>query len=252
MENENKNQNSESNPKVQWWKSLLGKKWTFPAIYLVASVLIVTILWTRSDTGNYQLTKDDSLFNEQQEIVQEEPISAEPSLDIDGLEAEYAGEEAVPVIGEEPKIMWPLEITENAEIVRQFYDQAASREDRIQAIYEYQNTIYTSSGIDIIKGGERFDVLAVADGKVVMAEADVLHGNKIKIVHEDGLETVYSSLSSMKVEVGDQVAAGTVIGQAGKSEIKKDLPNHLYFEAYRSGEVVDPTSILPALHDERT
>ena len=255
MENENKNPNPNpnSNVKVQWWKSLLGKKWTFPAIYLVASVLIVTLLWTRSDSGNYQLTKEESIFNEQHEVIQEKPEAEEYALEVDNQDVVGSlQEDALPVTADEPKIIWPLQISDKAQIVRQFYNQSESEEVRKQAFYEYQNTIYTSSGIDIIKNGEAFEVLAVADGKVVMAEDDVLHGKKIKIAHDDGLETVYASLSKMTVKVGDQVAAGTTIGKAGKSEIKKDLPNHLYFEAYQTGEVIDPASILPELSDDRT
>lgn len=246
-------ENNTQNPKVQWWKSLLGKKWTFPAIYLVASVLIVTLLWSRSDTGNYQLSKEDGILNEQPGYTQEDPNLAEVDLNLDLLDGDVDGTgEATPVTADQLKVIWPLEISEKAEIVRKFYDQSASQEERVQAIYEYQNTIYTSRGLDIIKGGEKFDVLAVADGKVVMAEEDLLHGKTIKIAHGDGFETVYASLSSMIVQVGDEITAGTKIGQAGKCQIKKDLPNHLYFEAYRSGELVNPVSVLPPLTEERT
>ena len=245
-------ENQTPNSKVQWWKSLLAKKWTFPAIYLVASVLIVTLLWTRIDTENYQLSKEDSIFNEQQSA--QEPLDVTDSEVIpEEVEAvEVPVDEAIPVVVDEPQLVWPLEVTEAAEIVHQFYDQSASEEDRMQAIYEYNNTIYTSNGIDIIKGGDKFDVMAVADGQVVMAEEDALHGKKVKISHGDGFETVYASMSDISVQVGDEVEAGQVIGQAGKSEIKHDLPNHLYFEAYREGEAINPVSILPALTGDRT
>lgn len=256
MENENKI--PDANSKVPWWKALLAKKWAFPALYLAASVLIVTLLWTRIDTGgNYQLSKEDSIFNEQQQYQQEQPdqiaqqdsnTQGEDSLDA----SEQTPEEAVPVTSDEPQVMWPLEITDQAKIVHQFYDQNASDDVRLQAIYEYNNTMYTNNGIDIIKDGEKFEVYAVADGKVVMAENDVLHGKKIKISHGEDFETVYASLSEMTVEVGDEVKAGEVIGQAGKSEIKSSLPNHLYFEAYKAGEPVDPVSVLPAISDPRT
>jgi stage II sporulation protein Q len=245
MENENKN----PNPKVQWWKSLLAKKWTFPAIYLVASVLIVTLLWTRTDTGNYQLSKDYNIISQQEEYVQEEPVDSS-GLELDNLEVADVAEmpsDAVPVVSNEPIMQWPLAVTEEADIVTHFYDQNAENDRRAEAIYEYDRTIFNSTGIDIIKGEEKFDVLAVAAGKVVIAEDDVLHGKKIKIAHADGLETVYASLSELTVQVGNEVKAGDKLGQAGQCQIKSDLPNHLYFEVYQAGQAIDPVSVLPAL-----
>ncbi|OEH85456.1 hypothetical protein BHU72_05055 [Desulfuribacillus stibiiarsenatis] len=243
---------NEKNPQVKWWKSLLGKKWTFPAIYLIASVLIVTLMWTKSDTGNYQLSKEDSIFKApQEEYVIDQPITAAPQ-NPETVELE----EAVPVTAEDVQVSWPLEMSEKAKIVTSFYSETASAEERSKAVYEYTDKTTTkfihSKGIGIVSGEEKFDVFAVANGEVTMAEEDALYGMKVKISHGDGLETVYASLSKVTVKVGDEVKAGMKIGQAGKSEIRKDLPNHLYFEAYKLGEAIDPVSILPEAPVVRT
>lgn len=41
------------------WKRLLGKKWAFPAVYMIAAVLILGLMWWFQDPNEYPLTKDE-------------------------------------------------------------------------------------------------------------------------------------------------------------------------------------------------
>lgn len=65
-------------------------------------------------------------------------------------------------------------------------------------------------------------------------------GNGVVISGENGWETQYCHLrkGSVRVAVGDQVAAGTILGQVGLSG-KTQFP-HLHFSLRKNGQVVDP------------
>jgi murein DD-endopeptidase MepM/ murein hydrolase activator NlpD len=81
------------------------------------------------------------------------------------------------------------------------------------------------------------DVLAAAagvvaythDGETACGGANLLkHANYITINHLDGSATQYGHLSTIKVKVGDLVAAGQVIGTSGDTGYSQCLP-HLHF-----------------------
>ena len=40
-----------SHARPSGWKKLLSKRWVFPAAYMAAAAIIVTILWLNSGTG---------------------------------------------------------------------------------------------------------------------------------------------------------------------------------------------------------
>ena len=48
----------------------------------------------------------------------------------------------------------------------------------------------------------------------------------------------------MSVKKGDIITQGQVIGKSGTNELDKDIGNHLHFELYVNGQVVDPTLYL--------
>ena len=56
--------------------------------------------------------------------------------------------------------------------------------------------------------------------------------------------SIYQSLSEVSVKKGDKVTAGQVIGKSGQNTLDKDMGNHLHFELYIRGEVVDPLNYL--------
>ena len=65
-------------------------------------------------------------------------------------------------------------------------------------------------------------------------------GTTVQIKHDNNLISVYQSLSNVKVKVDDTVIQGQVIAQSGESNINKDLGNHLHFELYHNGNIVNP------------
>jgi murein DD-endopeptidase MepM/ murein hydrolase activator NlpD len=93
------------------------------------------------------------------------------------------------------------------------------------------------AGVDIAAAYGR-QVPAVEAGQVVFAGVQGGYGNTVLIEHPGGIQTRYAHLSSLDVEAGEQVAAGTVIGRVGSSG--RSTGAHLHFEVLQAGQPVDP------------
>ncbi len=99
-------------------------------------------------------------------------------------------------------------------------------------------------GIDI-DGDTGDPVVAAASGTVVIAGfADDCGGLQVRIDHGNGLRSWYRHLSAIRISVGSQVTAGTVVGLVGNTGCS--LGSHLHFGVTRDGEFVDPLRYLPA------
>ena len=97
-------------------------------------------------------------------------------------------------------------------------------------------------GIDIIGGfgvscyGDPF--WAARDGVVTFADYSGTYGLVILIQHEDGSETRYAHCSTVKVEVGEFVEQGQIIGNIGDTGFVTGP--HLHFEIRFDGQTVNP------------
>jgi len=93
---------------------------------------------------------------------------------------------------------------------------------------------------------ENPSVMSIYDGKVTGVENDFLLGNVVTISHENGMVSVYASLDeNLKVQVGDSVTKGQVIGSAGNSASSESADGvHLDFSMLLNGEEVDPNDYL--------
>ena len=95
-------------------------------------------------------------------------------------------------------------------------------------------------------------VLAVADGRVVLAAEHFFGGNSVYLFHGDGLVSVYMHLSRIAVKEGDEVSRGQTIGAVGATG--RVTGPHLHFAVRWHGARVDPAlllgpvSALPELH----
>ena len=85
-------------------------------------------------------------------------------------------------------------------------------------------------------------VVAVADGKVVLARFDKGLGRTVRIQHADGLQTVYAHLSQVLVFKGMIIKQGQALGRVGNSG--KSTGTHLHFGVIRDGKSVDPLELL--------
>lgn len=86
-------------------------------------------------------------------------------------------------------------------------------------------------------------VFAAADGTVSFAGWDSGYGNTVRIVHSDGVETVYAHLGHIEagVEPGAVVIQGYVVGEVGSTGMTTG-PN-LHFEVRVDGTPVDPLGL---------
>ena len=84
------------------------------------------------------------------------------------------------------------------------------------------------------------DVYASASGTVIRKENDSLLGWIVTIEHQKGIQTIYQSLDDIKVEKGDQVKQGDVIGKAGNNVYQSTLKKHLHFIVSIDDKTVNP------------
>lgn len=152
-------------------------------------------------------------------------------------------EEDTPVINEETNKMLKPYTDEKVTIGKYFYDYKADSTKQEGSIIYHENTYMQNSGVDYILDKE-FDVVSVLDGTVTNVSKDDLLGNIVEIKHENNYISIYQSLSSTQVKKGDVVSKGQTIGKSGTNSLDKDMGNHLHFELYIKGQVVDPTSYI--------
>ncbi len=85
-------------------------------------------------------------------------------------------------------------------------------------------------------------VYAAFDGVVRVSMYNRGYGNVVIVRHASGLETTYAHLSARKVEPGDIVSAGDVIGLGGSTG--RSTGPHLHFETRYEGNAFDPEWLI--------
>lgn len=213
------------------WKRLLGKKWVFPAVYMMAAALILTLVWVYQDG-----TVSEAV---------EEPVVYLPAA-TDSI-APHQDETALPVVTRSETMQWPVQDRNELEVIMPFYEESASAEVKQAALIEYGDTFTPHLGIDLAsQDNKEFDVLAALSGTVTLVERHPLVGYQVEISHSNDLVTVYQSLSNVVVQLGAEVSQGQLIAQAGRNELEKDHGVHLHFEVREGsgGGIVNPEKYL--------
>lgn len=144
----------------------------------------------------------------------------------------------LPVVTNETVIIRPYTAS-NVSIAKGFYDYKAEADKQKDAIIYYENTYMQNSGVDY-KSEEVFDVVSILDGTVIEVKEDAILGNVVQIKHTNDIISVYQGLSEVDVKKEDKILAGQIIGKSGQSNINKDIGNHLHFELYYQGQIVNP------------
>ncbi|MFJ5624486.1 peptidoglycan DD-metalloendopeptidase family protein [Peribacillus loiseleuriae] len=96
-------------------------------------------------------------------------------------------------------------------------------------------------GIDIAQPTTK-TIHAADHGTVVEAGISGGYGNKIRIDHNNGYETIYAHLESMDVKIGDTVESGSKIGIMGSTG--HTTGTHLHFEILKNDHLVDPLDFI--------
>lgn len=195
------------------------KKIVVPAIYSIAiiitifSMYLVKNIFTKNMNSNDNYTKyvDNEITN------------------IDTV---------IPVISTNPSIIRPYTNNE-VKIVNNFYNYQADAESQQNSILYYENTYMQNSGIDYAMDNE-FDIVSILDGTVIKVEENDILGVIVEIRHTNDLISIYQSLKDVSVKVEDKVVQGQIIAKSGTSNINPSITNHLHFELYHKGMVVNP------------
>ncbi len=117
----------------------------------------------------------------------------------------------------------------------------------ISSTYGYRVDPFTGirmfhNGIDIA-GNIGDPIRAGMEGRVVDVESQVgNYGKMIIIQHPRGFKTLYGHLSAFRVEVGQYVSQGQIIGLRGNSG--RSTGPHTHFSVIRNGEFVNPLRYL--------
>ena len=144
----------------------------------------------------------------------------------------------MPVMNETTKMIKPY-TNEQVTVGKTYYNYKAESKSQENSITYYDGSYIQNSGIDYVLK-DTFDVVSVLDGTVTDVKQDDILGNVVAIKHGNDYVTTYQSLSEVAVKKGDSVTQGQVIGKSGTNKLDKDMGNHLHFELYTNGQIVDP------------
>ncbi|MGO0063663.1 peptidoglycan DD-metalloendopeptidase family protein [Brevibacillus fluminis] len=222
--------------KSKSWKTFLGKKWAFPAIYIgLAAIILAFVMWYQ---GNVFHAVSDELSKQPTPVAQNQPETTAPNTEV-------SQDDAVPVSKATQPLAWPVAASVSYSKAMDFFNDAAAKEEQAKALVKYNNSYIPHTGIDIVSTDKKgFDVAAALDGKVKKVENDPLVGNLVEIEHSGNMVTVYQSLDKVTVKPGDEVKQGQVLGAAGRSTFEKDAGIHLHFEVRVDGKSVNPEQYL--------
>jgi stage II sporulation protein Q len=215
--------------KLSTWKRLTAKKWVFPATYMAAAAIILTLMWVYQDSGSKSLSEETT------GLEVNKPSQTDVSKNPDAL--------AVGVSAE--AMQWPVQNKADVDVLMSFYDSKASSEVRQAAMVEYGDTLTPHMGVDLGRSDDKpFEVLAAGSGKVTRIENDALVGQLVEITHSNGTVSIYQSLADVKVTKDAQVKKGDIIASSGRNELEKDLGYHIHFEVRQDGTPVNPDLLL--------
>ncbi|MBP3800395.1 MAG: M23 family metallopeptidase [Bacilli bacterium] len=201
-------------------KKVKFKGWVLPSLYafLFVGAFLVTL----------------GVSNLFMEKTEEPEVEQQP----ENYVTETIVEEQQPVVKQETKILKPFN-SDKVEVGKYYYDYKGSEDNQEKSLTYHDNTYMQNSGVDY-KADEVFEVVSVLDGTVSDVKKDELLGNCVEIKHNNNYTTVYQSLSEVNVNKGDNVVAGQLIGKSGSNTLDQEEGNHLHFEMYINGQVVNP------------
>lgn len=212
------------------------KPFVVPLMYVVSIAMLLGSVYCIEKLVNRAVFQNDDTSNVEEVILNNDDMEdGEQSSD-------------VPVVNNEPTISRPY-TNGNVKIVKDYYDYQADNTSQEGAIVYYGNTYMQNSGVDYGMESE-FEVVSILDGTVMEVLDDDIMGKTVKIKHNNNLISVYQSMGSVDVKANDTVTQGSIIGKSGEANVSSDLGNHLHFELYYKGSVVDPENYYDKLVGE--
>lgn len=103
------------------------------------------------------------------------------------------------------------------------------------------------SGLDIA-AREGVDVRSIGAGAVIFAGKFGYYGNLVTVLHGKQITSLYGHLQEIRVQVGDLIAEGSIIGTVGSTG--RVTGPHLHLEIRNAGIAIDPKSLLTAINSK--
>lgn len=129
--------------------------------------------------------------------------------------------------------------SEKVTINKTFYSKDYDEAKQKQGLIYFENTYMQNSGT-LYSSEETFDILSVLDGTVKYIKEDNMLGVVVIIEHNDNLSTMYYSINDLKINVGDAIKQGDIIGSSSINKLDTSKDNNLLFEVNYNGEFIDP------------
>ena len=101
-------------------------------------------------------------------------------------------------------------------------------------------------GVDLA-GWPGTEVFSTTPGVVTMAGVWGGYGNMVEVDHGNGFKTRYAHLRKIKVQRGQKVAMGDVLGEMGCSG--RCVSTHLHYEVYFNNNLRNPQPFMEAPED---
>lgn len=209
----------EKNPIPSQKKSITEHAWFWPTVYTSIALLMVAIMF-----GYNMLTKEDSTTLVEQEEV---PVTVETNARPETMKFPFKEEQLHAV-----------------KVLQDFYDMTASSDIRESALLVFNQTFSTSNGVSLSINSEPFEVVAAMSGEVKSIKLDAFVGNSITVLHANGMETRYSSVTDILVQEGDFVAQGEQIATTTANDWNPEAGIHLHFEVLQEGTAINPRTLL--------
>ena len=147
----------------------------------------------------------------------------------------------------EPNPTFQLPIKESYVVSREFFDLEGDASVLVNAVMNNGKKYVESRGISFRREDNKvFDVYSVFPGEVisVTGNSDSLEGYTITIKHENDLTSVYSSLSSVNVAVGDMVDNDAKIGVSGTNINDIDAGIHVHLQLLHNNTYLNPKNAI--------
>jgi hypothetical protein len=156
------------------------------------------------------------------------------------------GDDETPV-EPDPNPTFQLPIKESYVLSREFFDLDSDASVLVNAVMNNGTTYVESRGISFQREDNKiFDVYSVFPGEVisVSGNSESLEGYTISIKHDNDLTSVYSSLSSVNVAVGDIVDNDSKIGVGGTNINDTDAGIHVHLQLLHNGKYLNPKNAI--------
>ncbi len=98
------------------------------------------------------------------------------------------------------------------------------------------------NGVDLA-APENSHVRAIASGRVIFAGVYSGYGKLVSIDHGGGYVSMYGHLREIRINIGEKVKAGDLIGRVGSTGLATGP--HLHFEWRKNGKPLDPLKAFP-------